>query len=121
MPLVSRDGTRFSWRVAVFWASTWAIGAAIGAAIGGYLTLVSGSGAPGVQDIDPLTDLVVLPLAAFGAVFVTHLGLQTVAAAMRGRRAGAQSQGDADDQDPQDGDDGVGGEVGREAATSQPS
>lgn len=119
MPLVSRDGSAFAWRVAAFWASTWALGAAIGAAIGGYLTLVSGSGAPGTQDLDPLMDLVALPLAAFAVVFLVHLCIQVVAAIIRGRRAGAEHDGDTDDQQPQGGDDGIGGEVGSEVSTGQ--
>ncbi|GAB4283676.1 MAG: hypothetical protein Kow0067_04930 [Coriobacteriia bacterium] len=121
MPLTGRGGSGFSWRSAAFWASTWAIGAAIGAAIGGYLTLVSGSGAPGAQDLDPMTDLVVLPLAAFAVVFLVHLCVQLLAAIARGRRADAERDSEAGDQQPQGRDDSVGGEIGGEAPTSQSS
>ena len=71
---------------AIGWASTWAFGAALGVAVGGYLTLVSGTGAPGQAAIDPATDLLVLPLVAFAIVFCVHLGGQLVAGVLRARR-----------------------------------
>lgn len=71
---------------ALGWALTWSLGAALGVALGGYLILVSGSGAPGEQAIDPVTDLVLLPAIAFGVVFVVHLAGQFTVALVRGRR-----------------------------------
>ncbi len=76
---------RFRPGAAVFWAATWGIGVALGVALGGWLTAVGGAGAPGAQAVQPLTDLVLLPAAAFGVVFVVHFGAQVVAALIRGR------------------------------------
>ena len=84
--LLSRDGGPFKLRSALGWALTWALGSAIGVALGGYLTLVSGSGAPGQTALDPTTDLFVLPLVAFGIVLAAHLGSQTIAGFVRARR-----------------------------------
>lgn len=96
MILVARSGAPFSLRRALAWAVTWAIGAGIGVALGGWLTLIGGSGAPGVEALNPWSDLVLLPLAAFAVVLVVHLVGQLVSAVVRGRRAG---QGGEDERD----------------------
>lgn len=85
MVLVDRLGERFRIGEALFWAVSWGAGAAVGVALGGWLTLVGGSGAPGAAGLDPLVDLVVLPLGAFGVVAAVHLIGQVVVAALRGR------------------------------------
>ncbi|TDB38968.1 MAG: hypothetical protein D9V44_04655 [Actinobacteria bacterium] len=89
--LLARGGEPVRWTAALGWACTWALGAALGVALGGYLTLTSGAGAPGQSALDPTTDLVILPIAAFGIVFALHLGGQLVLGVIRGRRV-AQPQ-----------------------------
>ncbi len=95
--LVDRNRQRMRLAPALGWSFTWALGAAIGVALGGYLTLVSGVGAPGQVSLDPTTDLIVLPLAAFVIVLVLHLGGQVLAAVLRSRRA--NPVGDSREQD----------------------
>ena len=87
MPFVARDGSPFRAGAAAFWALTWGVGVAAGVALGGWLTLVGGAGAPGVEALEPLADLVVLPAVAGGAVMLVHLLGQLIAAAVRGRGA----------------------------------
>ena len=54
-------------------ALTWSLGVAIGVALGGWLTVTSGSGAPGASALDVGRDMVLVPLlsalVAFGVVF----------------------------------------------------
>lgn len=69
----------------LFWALTWGVGAAGGVALGGWLTVVGGSGAPGSEGLDVVTDLVVLPVVALLLVTLGHLGVQIVSAAIRRR------------------------------------
>ena len=83
--LVGRDGRRLRVGDALFWACAWGVGVALGVALGGWLTLVGGSGAPGAEGLDAVSDLVVLPLAAAGATIIVHLLGQVVASAVRGR------------------------------------
>lgn len=83
--LLDRRRERFRITGALFWAASWGLGAAIGVALGGWLTLVGGSGAPGVSGLDPAVDLGLLPLGAFCAVATVHLFGQLVAAVVRGR------------------------------------
>lgn len=90
--LRNRNEERFRLSEALFYASGWGIGAAVGVALGGWLTLVGGSGAPGAGALDPISDIVVLPGFAFGAVTVIHLIGQLITAALRGR-AVARRQG----------------------------
>ncbi len=85
--LSGRDGQPLRPLAIVGWASTWALGAALGVALGGYLTLVSGSGAPGTAGLDVVTDLVVLPLGAFAAVFGVYVIGRIVAGLVRSSRA----------------------------------
>lgn len=87
--LVDRHGERFRITTALFWATSWGLGAAIGVALGGWLTLVGGSGAPGVAGLDPGVDLVLLPLGAFGVVAAVHLFGQVAVSALRGRAVAA--------------------------------
>ncbi|MHB9004174.1 MAG: hypothetical protein ACYC6C_08925 [Coriobacteriia bacterium] len=67
----------------VFWAFTWGVGVALGVAAGGWLTVVGGTGAPGADSLDIMQDVVVLPLAAGGAVVALHLAGQAVMALVR--------------------------------------
>ena len=83
--LLDRHRERFRIAGALFWATSWGLGAAIGVAFGGWLTLVGGSGAPGVSGLDPAVDLGLLPLGAFCVVATVHLLGQLVAAVVRGR------------------------------------
>jgi hypothetical protein len=85
--LVQKGGRPLTAGRAVAFSAAWGLGAAVGVALGAWLTLVGQAGAPGVEGLDPGTDLVVVPLAAFAIVFVAHLGLQLTVAWMRGRRA----------------------------------
>ncbi len=107
--LLDRRQERFSVREAAFWAASWGLGAAIGVALGGWLTLVGGSGAPGVEGLDPAVDLGLLPLGAFGAVMLVHLLGQVVAAALRGR---AEGRGEDERDHERAEDNGVAGQVG---------
>lgn len=104
--LVDKDGARLGIANACAWSLTWALGAGVGVALGGYLTLVSGSGAPGTQAIDPMTDLVVLPAVAFVAVFVAGIGGRIAAGAVRGRRA-SQPPRSSDKDHERDAEDGI--------------
>lgn len=85
MLLVDRLEERFRIGAALFWAASWGAGAAVGVALGGWLTLVGGSGAPGTAGLEPVVDLVVLPLGTFGVVSALHLVGQVFVAALRGR------------------------------------
>ena len=57
-----------------FWSLTWSVGVAMGVALGGWLTVASGSGAPGVASLDVTHDLLVVPslssLVTFLLLFV---------------------------------------------------
>jgi hypothetical protein len=107
--LLNRRGERLGVREALFWAASWGVGAAIGVALGGWLTLVGGSGAPGAEGLDPVVDLGLLPLGAFGAVMLVHLLGQLVAAALRGR---AERRREGESHDERAEDDGIAGQVG---------
>lgn len=87
--LLNRRGERFRLGEALFWAVSWGLGAAVGVALGGWLTLVGGSGAPGVAGLDPVVDLGLLPLGAFGVVVLLHVAGQAVVAIFRGRAVAA--------------------------------
>jgi hypothetical protein len=82
---IAPEGGRLRAGQALFWSLTWGVGVMIGVALGGWLTLVGGSGAPGIEGLDPISDLVVLPVLAGAGVAVVHLSGQLVAAALRGR------------------------------------
>jgi len=51
-------------------AATWSLGVAIGVALGGWLTVTSGSGAPGATALDVGRDLVLVPLLSGLVAFV---------------------------------------------------
>lgn len=102
--LIDRAGDRFRLSRALGWSFTWALGVAIGVALGGWLTLVGGSGAPGAEALDPLVDLVVLPGAAFAAVFIVQLIVRAAVAAARGR---TQDRRKGEDQQERSEDDGI--------------
>lgn len=72
----------------LFWASTWGVGAGIGVALGGWLTAVGGAGAPGVEALDLVEDVLLLPLLAGGVVFLAHLVGQIIVHAVRRSRSG---------------------------------
>lgn len=73
---------------ALFWAATWGVGAGIGVALGGWLTAVGGAGAPGVESLDLMEDVLLLPLLAGGVVFLVHLAGQLVFHGVRKARSG---------------------------------
>jgi len=73
---------------AVFWAATWGVGAGIGVALGGWLTAVGGAGAPGVESLDLMEDVVLLPVLAGGVVFLVHLAGQLAIHGVRRARSG---------------------------------
>lgn len=93
--LLNRKGERFRIAEALLWSVSWGLGAAIGVALGGWLTLVGGAGAPGASGLDPVSDLVVLPGAAFVVVVALQLVVRIAAAALRGRSHGrGEREGD---------------------------
>lgn len=80
---------------ALLWALTWGIGVAIGVALGGWLTVVGGAGAPGVESLDLIEDVVVLPAIAGLAVTVIHLLGQGLVSLVRGaRKASGNTNGE---------------------------
>lgn len=88
---------------ALFWAVSWGLGAALGVGLGGWLTLVGGAGAPGAGGLEPGSDLVALPLAAFGVVTAVHLGGQAVSAFVRGVAAKRRQHQERNEDDADDG------------------
>jgi hypothetical protein len=60
------------WRAAL-WSLTWSLGVALGVALGGWLTVASGSGAPGTESLNVVHDLLVVPGLSGLAVFVVVL------------------------------------------------
>lgn len=74
---------------AAFWAGTWGVGVALGVALGGWLTVVGGTGTPGVESLDLAEDVIALPLAVGGAVFAVHFVGQIVVALIRRGRSKA--------------------------------
>lgn len=83
--LVARNQERFRLAEALLLSVSWGVGVAAGVALGGWLTLVGGAGAPGTGGLDPISDLVVLPGAAFLVVVAVQLVVRVSAAALRGR------------------------------------
>jgi len=78
---------------AVFWAATWGVGVAIGVALGGWLTVVGGAGTPGVESLDIIEDVLLLPGIVGFVVFCVHLVGQGLVGIIRRDRA----PGDSDD------------------------
>ena len=68
---------------AVFWSLTWSVGIAIGVALGGWLTVVGGSGAPGVTSLDVTHDLIVVPLLSGLVAFIVLLVARVLVALVR--------------------------------------
>ena len=85
--LRAKGGAPFRWGRAVMWAVSWGVGSALGIGVGAWLTVVGEAGAPGIESIDPGTELLALPVAAFAVVFSVHVLAQVIAAAIRGARA----------------------------------
>jgi len=79
-----------------FWAATWGLGAAIGVAVGGWLTVAGGAGSLGVESLDLVEDLLVLPVLAGLGVIAIHLIGQAAVAIVRGSRAGDRDSEDHD-------------------------
>ena len=100
--LLDRHRERFRLTEALFWSASWGLGAAVGVALGGWLTLVGGSGAPGAGGLEPLVDLVLLPLGAFAVVLVLHLVGQIIAASVRGRAETGRKQEDDEQRSEED-------------------
>lgn len=108
MKLRRRDGSPWRLLPALAWACTWGSGAGAGVALGGYLTLAGGEGTPGISALDPTTDLVVLPVVAFGTVVALYVVGSALAALVRGARPAREGgQGEADGEQAED--DGVTG------------
>jgi hypothetical protein len=84
--LVQKGGRPLTAGRAFAFSAAWGLGAAIGVALGAWLTLVGQAGAPGVEGLEPGTDLIIVPLVAFALVFVVHLAIQLAVALVRGRR-----------------------------------
>lgn len=114
--LVDRHGERYRLSEALLWSATWGAGAAAGVALGGWLTLVGGAGAPGSGGLEPVSDLVALPVGAFGIVIAVQLAVRLSAAALRGRAHGrGQDEGDQKRAE----DDGVFGQLRPEGAPQE--
>lgn len=86
MPSRRPRGT-FSVGRAAFWSFTWSLGVALGVALGGWLTVASGSGAPGTASLDVVHDLVVVPILSGLVVFLVLFGVRVVLGLFRGRSA----------------------------------
>ena len=86
---------RFRFGPALFWAATWGVGVAFGVALGGWLTVVGGSAAPGVESLQVFEDLLVVPGFAGLVVFAVHLAGQMVLS--RIRRDSTSSDGGGED------------------------
>lgn len=85
---------------ALFWAATWALGVALGVALGGWLTVVGGAGTPGVESLDLVEDVVLLPGAVALIVFTLYLAGYALVGAVRGRGASSDADDDEQDQEP---------------------
>jgi len=96
------EASEFRMGRAALWAMTWALGAAMGVALGGWLTVVGGVGAPGIEALDLGTDVFLLPALSGLVVFVVHLGGQIIVASLRSRAvidsSGDSAQSDEDEQ-----------------------
>lgn len=86
MPSPRSRGTLSVGRAA-FWSLTWSVGVALGVALGGWLTVASGSGAPGAASIAVVHDLVVVPLISGLVVFLVLFGVRVMFGLFRGRAA----------------------------------
>lgn len=96
----------------LFWALTWGVGVAVGVALGGWLTVVGGAGAPGLEALDTVEDLFVLPAVSGIAVACVHFVGSGVIGLSRlvGHSPDEPRGEDHDAEQPED--DGVDGHVG---------
>lgn len=90
--LLAHDNSPFRVADALAWSATWGLGVALGVAAGGWLTVVGGSGAPGAEGLQPVSDLVVLPAIAFVVVVAAQMIVRIAVAAFRGRRADGRAE-----------------------------
>lgn len=98
-------GSRGPLRQALFAATTWGFGFACGVAVGGWLTVISGAGAPGVEALDLVDDVLVLPGIAGAGVFALVLVIHGVGYLVRRRGSVSHDPDEADTNDPgSDGD-----------------
>jgi hypothetical protein len=93
--------TRIVRREDLIAALAWGLGAAAGTAIGAYLTAVGGEGAPGIEQIEAASDLLVMPAAAFGIVFVGYLGAMAIVRVARGSSSEQRADGQNEDEKPE--------------------
>lgn len=90
---------RFSVARSAWWSATWATGVTVGVALGGYLTVTSGSGAPGGGALDA-TEIVWMPLLSGVTVFVLTFIARVVVGLVRvGRPSGDPDEQDSGDHD----------------------
>lgn len=78
----------------VLLSAGWGLGVGAGVALGAVLTVVSGSGAPGLSGLDFSSDVVVVPLAAGVGVFLVHLAVWMLVDVVRGRSRKVQPKAD---------------------------
>jgi len=95
-----RTGSRRFLRQALFSATTWGLGFACGVAVGGWLTVISGAGAPGVEALDLVDDVLVLPGIAGAAVFVLVMASHGVIHLVRRRGFASHDPDEADTNAP---------------------
>lgn len=108
MRLAHRDGSPMPLSHALVLSASWGAGAAIGVALGAVLTAVSGAGAPGVSSVQPVFDLIVVPVLAGAVVFLVHFGVTLGIATVRARRA-PERDAQADERGEDEREDGVEG------------
>ncbi|NTW29116.1 MAG: hypothetical protein HGA39_07115 [Coriobacteriia bacterium] len=81
-------GRRTSRGVVLLRAAAWGTGVAIGVAGGGWLTVVSGSGAPGALSLG-IADFLWLPVASAAVAFVLVVVVQLLFFAIKARVVGS--------------------------------
>ncbi|MCL4554621.1 MAG: hypothetical protein M1617_03255 [Actinobacteria bacterium] len=92
-------------RQALFSAITWGFGFACGVAVGGWLTVISGAGAPGVEALNLVDDVLLLPGIAGGGVFALVMAIHGVRHLFRRRGSAPHHPHETDANDPhRDGD-----------------
>jgi hypothetical protein len=118
VPLVQRDGSPLGIGRASALAASWGAGAAAGVALGAVLSAVSGAGAPGIRGLDLSAELGWWPLIVGAGVFVAHLAVTVVVAAVRGEGSrGPDAQ--TDDRQKDSSQDRVERQVGAEVPPAQ--
>ena len=96
----------------------WGVGVAAGVALGAVLTIVSGSGAPGLAGLDVTSDLVLIPLACGAAVFLVHFAFSVAIGAVKRARTGEMGA-KRDQQEEGAAEDRVERQVGTEVAAPE--